>query len=148
VHVRFSQNSKNKVKCNPKTLGFNYLLLFSTQNKMKSKKYILITMSDDHCVGGSNPTVGRGCRSFGWDRIPEVPCRSGCGTIKVPPCSKALSAEHRPIWSPVTGNGDSRQIKCSWKIARAAINKQTNKQRKVSFLYFSQNWKNKTFKWN
>jgi hypothetical protein len=20
---------------------------------------------DDHCVGGSNPTVGRGCRSFG-----------------------------------------------------------------------------------
>jgi hypothetical protein len=25
----------------------------------------------------------------------EVPCRSRCGTIKIPPCSKALSAEHR-----------------------------------------------------
>jgi hypothetical protein len=26
----------------------------------------------------------------------EVPCRSRCDTIKIPPCSKALSAEHRP----------------------------------------------------
>jgi hypothetical protein len=26
----------------------------------------------------------------------EVPCHSLCGTIKIPPCSKALSAEHRP----------------------------------------------------
>jgi hypothetical protein len=26
----------------------------------------------------------------------EVPCHSRCGTIKIPPCSKALSAEHRP----------------------------------------------------
>jgi hypothetical protein len=26
----------------------------------------------------------------------EAPCRSRCGTIKIPPCSKALSAEHRP----------------------------------------------------
>jgi hypothetical protein len=25
----------------------------------------------------------------------EVLCRSRCGTIKIPPCSKALSAEHR-----------------------------------------------------
>jgi hypothetical protein len=24
----------------------------------------------------------------------EVPCHSRCGTIKIPPCSKALSAEH------------------------------------------------------
>jgi hypothetical protein len=23
-----------------------------------------------------------------------VPCHSSCGTIKIPPCSKALSAEH------------------------------------------------------
>jgi hypothetical protein len=26
----------------------------------------------------------------------EVPCRSRCGTIKIPSCSKALSADHRP----------------------------------------------------
>jgi hypothetical protein len=26
----------------------------------------------------------------------EVPCRSRCGLIKIPPCSEALSAEHRP----------------------------------------------------
>jgi hypothetical protein len=26
----------------------------------------------------------------------EVPCHSRCGTIKIPPCSKALSAKHRP----------------------------------------------------
>jgi hypothetical protein len=26
----------------------------------------------------------------------EAPCHSRCGTIKIPPCSEALSAEHRP----------------------------------------------------
>jgi hypothetical protein len=26
----------------------------------------------------------------------EVPSHSKCGTIKIPPCSKALIAEHRP----------------------------------------------------
>ena len=36
-------------------------------------------------------------RSFGWDRKKtEVPCHSRCGTIKIPPCSKSLSTEHRP----------------------------------------------------
>jgi hypothetical protein len=31
----------------------------------------------------------------------ENPCHSRCGTIKIPPCSKALSAERRPkICSP------------------------------------------------
>jgi hypothetical protein len=29
--------------------------------------------SNDPCVRGSNPTVGRGCRSFGWDRINRGP---------------------------------------------------------------------------
>jgi hypothetical protein len=29
----------------------------------------------------------------------EVPCHSRCVTIKIPPCSKALSAEHRPKFS-------------------------------------------------
>jgi hypothetical protein len=32
---------------------------------------------------------------------PKVPCHSRCGTIKIPPSSKALSAEHMPkICSP------------------------------------------------
>jgi hypothetical protein len=35
---------------------------------------------------------------------PEAPCHSRCGPIKIPPCSKALSAEHRP--KAFTGNGD------------------------------------------
>jgi hypothetical protein len=31
----------------------------------------------------------------------EVPCHNSCGTIKILPCSKVLSAEHRPkFWSP------------------------------------------------
>jgi hypothetical protein len=29
-------------------------------------------------------------------RKAEAPYHSRCGTIKIPPCSKALSAEHRP----------------------------------------------------
>jgi hypothetical protein len=36
----------------------------------------------------------------------EVPCHSRCGTVKTPSCSKALSAEHRPILQPFTSNGD------------------------------------------
>jgi hypothetical protein len=28
---------------------------------------------DDCCVAGSNPTVGCGCQSFGWDRINRGP---------------------------------------------------------------------------
>jgi hypothetical protein len=35
-------------------------------------------------------------RSFGWDRKNRGPCHSRCGTIKIPPCSKARSAKHRP----------------------------------------------------
>jgi hypothetical protein len=32
----------------------------------------------------------------------EVPCHSRCSTIKIPPCSKALSADNRPkFWSPL-----------------------------------------------
>jgi hypothetical protein len=26
----------------------------------------------------------------------EAPCHSRCGTVNIPPCSKTLSAEHRP----------------------------------------------------
>jgi hypothetical protein len=54
-----------------------------------------------------------------------------CGTIKIPPCSKALSAEHRPChrqwWQPPD----------SWKMARVAINKQTIKTNMcTAFMYF------------
>jgi hypothetical protein len=37
----------------------------------------------------------------------EDPSLNSCGTIKIPPSSKALSAEHRPKFlQPFTGNGD------------------------------------------
>jgi hypothetical protein len=32
----------------------------------------------------------------------EVPCRSKCGMIKIPSCSKALSAEHRPKFAALS----------------------------------------------
>jgi hypothetical protein len=32
----------------------------------------------------------------------KVPCRSRCGTIKIPPFSKALSAEHRPKFAALS----------------------------------------------
>jgi hypothetical protein len=32
----------------------------------------------------------------------EVPCRSRCDTIKIPPYSKALSAEHRPKFAALS----------------------------------------------
>jgi hypothetical protein len=32
----------------------------------------------------------------------EVPCHSRCGTIKIPPCSKVLSAENQSIIQPST----------------------------------------------
>jgi hypothetical protein len=32
----------------------------------------------------------------------EVQCRSRCGLIKIPPCSKALSAEHRLKFAALT----------------------------------------------
>jgi hypothetical protein len=47
-----------------------------------------------------------------WDRKNQG--HSRCGTIKIPPCSKALSAEHRPKFlQPFTSNGD---ISKNWKI--------------------------------
>jgi hypothetical protein len=59
-------------------------------------------------------------RSFGWDRKNRDPCHSRCGTMKIPPCSKALSAEHRPN----TGNGDvSILVKNSWA-GRKTVTKQ------------------------
>jgi hypothetical protein len=44
----------------------------------------------------------------------EVLCHSRCGTIKIPFCSKALSAEHRPkFYSPSPAMVTSP---CKWKI--------------------------------
>jgi hypothetical protein len=56
----------------------------------------------------------------------EAPCRSGCNTIKIPPCSKVLSAEHRPKFcttSPVMVTSPYK-----WKISwagRKTINNQS-----------------------
>jgi hypothetical protein len=33
---------------------------------------------------------------FGWDHKNRCPVHSRCGTIEIPPCSMALSVEHRP----------------------------------------------------
>jgi hypothetical protein len=48
-------------------------------------------------------------RFFEWDRKTETPCHSRCGTIKIPPCLKALSAVHwrNLILQPFTGNDHS-----------------------------------------
>jgi hypothetical protein len=43
-----------------------------------------------------HPLVCRKRRLNGRTFRTEVPCHSRCGTIKITPCSKALSAEHRP----------------------------------------------------
>ena len=49
-------------------------------------------------IGPPHPLV---CRKSEWGGPSdetgktEVPCHSRCGTIKIPPCSKALSAEQR-----------------------------------------------------
>jgi hypothetical protein len=67
-----------------------------TGNDSKSYPALLIRVR----IGPPHPLcVVRGdwmSRSLGWNRKTEVPCHSRYGTIKIPPCSKALSAEHRP----------------------------------------------------
>jgi hypothetical protein len=62
------------------------------------------------CVPGSNPTVGRGCWSFGWDRIykPRTRVAVDVGTKKNPHCWKPwmlsiglnLQPCHRQWWQP------------------------------------------------
>jgi hypothetical protein len=48
-------------------------------------------------VGISNFNVGiSNCNPSNDTGKIQVPYHSRCGTIKIPPCSKALSAEHRP----------------------------------------------------
>jgi hypothetical protein len=49
--------------------------------------------------------------SFRWDRKTEALRHCRCDTIKIPPCSKALSAEHRPEFcSPSTA-----MVTCPYK---------------------------------
>jgi hypothetical protein len=65
-------------------------------------------------------------RSFGWDRKTKVPCHSRCGTIKIPPCSKAMSTEHRPKFC-------SPSMKYSWA-GRKTLN---NECRKYTCRYYN-----------
>jgi hypothetical protein len=50
--------------------------------------------------GPLHPLTSRKRPSIQWEpktknKKTEVPCHNRCGRIKIPPCSKALSAEHR-----------------------------------------------------
>jgi hypothetical protein len=62
----------------------------------------------------------------------EVPCYSRCGTIKIPPCLKALSVEHRPQFcSPSPAIGDvSISVKNSLT-GRKTLNNQSINQSKA-----------------
>jgi hypothetical protein len=68
-----SKKKKNLKKKLKHVLFYIYILcLFLIMIKVTRVAQWLelrVQRSDDPCVGGSNPTVGRGCRSFGWDRI-------------------------------------------------------------------------------
>jgi hypothetical protein len=49
----------------------------------------------------------------------EVPCHSRCCTIKIPPCSKALSIEHRPKFcSP---SPEMVTSPCKWKVLEGDV---------------------------
>jgi hypothetical protein len=71
----------------------------------------------------------------------EVPCHSRCCTIKIPPCSKALSAEHRPkfcspspamVTTPYKKNGAGRRTvnKQKFKITK----KKKKKNREETYI--------------
>jgi hypothetical protein len=71
-------------------------------------------------------------QSFGRDRNTDAPCQSRCGTIKNPPCSKNLSAEHRSKFcSPSLAMVTSPY---KWKIHERDV------------LYFRLNWTNLIYK--
>jgi hypothetical protein len=55
-------------------------------------------------------------------------CVSQCGTIKIPPCSKALSVEHRPnFYRPSPAKGDvSIYVKNSWAGGKTVNNQSIN----------------------
>jgi hypothetical protein len=83
-------------------LRYSYKILSSTVSvAATSLKYfapigkILITIdveTDMHIADHSRTMSKWGGPSDKTGKT-EVPCRSRCGTIKIPPCSKALSAE-------------------------------------------------------
>jgi hypothetical protein len=60
--------------------------------------------------------------SFEWNRENRGPCHNRCGTIKIPPCSEALSAVHRPKFCRTTftsNGGVSIWVKDSWVCCKA-----------------------------
>jgi hypothetical protein len=78
----------------------------------------------------------------------EVPSHSRCGMIKIPLCSKALSAELRPAFcSPLQGNGDvSFKVKKNLEqdIKQYTLNKsiyQENKNPIYIFFYLFPSFK-------
>jgi hypothetical protein len=66
----------------------DYLLFY-----VPLKNILLVTITGE---GLQNLGLCSALRAFGQREISIDLCRSRCGTIKTPPCSKALSAEHRP----------------------------------------------------
>jgi hypothetical protein len=70
----------------------------------------------------SNPTVRQGFQSFGWDCRNPGPLSQYVWHVKEPSLKPWRLS--RSKFAAVTGNGDSCQI--AEKIARAAVDKQTN----------------------
>ena len=64
----------------------------------------------------------------------EVPCHSRCGTLKIPPCSTAVRAEHRPTFCsrlPAMVTSPNEPI-----ILQYDLQKQINKQTKHTVVVF------------
>jgi hypothetical protein len=69
---------------------------------------------------------------------PRPPCHDRCDTIKIPPCSKALSAEHRPIFcspSPVMVTSPYK-----WKILERDVKPSIINQSIFIFFYCQILW--------
>jgi hypothetical protein len=80
-------------------------------------------------------------RSFGWDPKNRGPVSQQCGTIKILPCSKALSAEHRPKFcspSPVMETNNS------WAGRKTLSNWSINQPWKYEFVW---RWNRATLIW-
>jgi hypothetical protein len=70
---------------------------------------------------------------------PEIPCHSRCGTIKIPPCSKALSAEHRSKFCSPSPAMVTSPYEWKKKLSQTQnSNKETNEQTNMhAFKYFA-----------
>jgi hypothetical protein len=79
---------------------------------------IQVKIDPPHPLGGPLDETGK----------TKAPCHSRCGTIKIPPCSKAPSAKHRPKFdspSPVMLTSP-----CKWKILERDV-----KQLSINLLF-------------